>query len=82
MIKIENRMEYYFDNTNIPVPMTKKGGESISKATECWLSNQPFTPLSLATKMNEKDCGKVTDHCHLTAKYPGAAQNACNSNSK
>ena len=43
-------MKYYFDNTNIPLNNTEDD-ERFDKATECWLKNQPFAPLSLVNNL-------------------------------
>ena len=62
-------MKYYFDNTNIPLSMTKKDEEKFNEATASWLCKQSFTTLSLMTDINGKVCGKVRDLCHLTVKF-------------
>ena len=78
LIKLENKMKYYFDHTNIPLKRTEEVEEKFVRVTDCWLCNQPFTPLSLVIDMK----GMIRNHCHLTCRYRGAAHNVCNTNAK
>ena len=45
----------------------KEEKELFYKETKCWICNGEFD-----------DDVKVTDHCHFTGRYRGAAQNSCN----
>ena len=62
--------------------VTEEDEEKFSKATECWLCNQPFAPMSSFFVMNRENCGKVREHCHLSSRYKKTARNAGNNNSK
>ena len=67
IIKIENKMKFYFKNTKKDIIMTKEDEDDFKNSTICW-----FCELPLDTK--------VRDHCHLTGKYRGAAHEKCNIN--
>ena len=65
--KLENKMTYYFKDNNKDIVMTEKDEEDFKKDNLC----------RFCEKNVESD--KVRDHCHLTGKYRGPAQNTCNS---
>ena len=61
---LENKMAFYFKNTKKDIIMTEEGEEDYRKKTVDFVEKN--------IKSN-----KVRDHCHLTGKYTGAAQNTC-----
>ena len=68
LIKLENKMAFYFKNTNKNIIMTEKNEEDYRNNNTC----------QFCKKTIESD--KVRDHCHLTGKYRGPAHNTCNIN--
>ena len=52
MIKLENKLKFYFDDANAPKAMTEEDDKSFGNATECSLCNQPLTPSSLQIDMH------------------------------
>ena len=70
IIKLENKMAFYFKNTKKNIIMTKEGEEDFKNNNICRFCEREI--LS----------DKVRDHCHLTGKYRGAAHNTCNINVK
>ena len=70
VIKLENKMAFYFKNTKKDIIMTHEDEEDYRNKNIC----------RLCEKYIEYD--KVRDHCHLTGKYRGPAQNTCNINVK
>ena len=68
VIKLENKMAFYFKNTNKDFIMTDKDEEDYKNDNIC----------RFCEKLIESD--KVRDHCHLTGSYRGPAHNTCNIN--
>ena len=68
VIKLENKMAFYFKNSNKDIIMTEEDDEDYRINKMC----------RFCEKNNESD--KVKDHCHLTGKYRGPAHNICNNN--
>ena len=68
IIKLENKMTFYFKNTNKDIVMTEEDEEDYRNNNIC-----PFCEKNI-----ESD--KVRDHCHLTGKYRGPAHSKCNIN--
>ena len=48
--------------------LTEEQQDYYDKATTCWICDEKFT----------KDNYKVSDYCHYTGKFRGAAHNVCN----
>ena len=65
VIKLENKMAFYFKNTNKHIVMTEKDEKDFKTNNVCrfWEKNI------------ESD--KVRDHCHLTGKNRGPAPSEC-----
>ena len=70
VIKLENKMAFYFKNTKKDIIMTQKDKEDFNNYYYCRFCEKEI--LS----------DKVRDHCHLTGKYRGPAHNTCNENVK
>ena len=68
VIRFENKMTFYFKNTNKDIIMTEENEEDFRNDNIC----------RFCGKIIESD--KVRDHCHLTGKYRGPAHNTCNIN--
>ena len=68
IIKLENKMAFYFKNTNKDIIMTEVDEEDFRNDIIC----------RFCEKNIESD--KVRDHCHLTGIYRGAAHSKCNIN--
>ena len=68
VIKLENKMAFYFKNTNKDIIMTDKDEEDYENNNIC----------QFCEKNIESD--KVRDHCHLTGIYRGPAHSKCNIN--
>ena len=66
--KLENKMAFYFKNTNKEIIMTEEDVEDYRINNIC----------RFCEKNIESD--KVRDHCHLTGKYRRPAHNICNIN--
>ena len=66
VIKIENKMNFYFKNTKKEIVMTQEDEEDFKNSTHCWFCELPL------------DGRAVRDHCHLTGRYRGAAHERCN----
>ena len=66
VIKVENKMAFYFKNTKKDIIMTKEDEEDYKNDNIC--------------RFCEKEIlnNKVRDHCHLTSNYRGAAHSECN----
>ena len=69
-LKIENKMNCYFQNLKKNIMMTQEDEEDFKKSEVCW-----FCELSL-------DGRAVRDHCYMTARYRGAAHEKFNINVK
>ena len=68
VIKIENKMAFYFKKTKEDIIMTEKDEEDYIIIILCRFCEKEI--LS----------DKVRDHCHLTGKYRGPAHSKCNIN--
>ena len=68
VIKLENKMAFYFKNTKKDIIMTEEDEEDYKNDNICRFCEKEI--LS----------DKVRDHCHLTGKYRGPAHNTCNIN--
>ena len=66
VIKLENKMAFYFKNTKKDIIMTQEDEEENRNNNICRFCERNI----------ESD--KVRDHCHLTGKYSGPAHNTCN----
>ena len=70
VIKLENKMAFYFKNTKKDIVTTKENEDDFENNNICRFCEKEI--LS----------DKVRDHCHLTGKYRGPAHNVCNINVK
>ena len=70
VIKLENKMAFYFKNTKKDIIMTQEDEEDYRNNNIC----------RFCEKSIESD--KVRDHCHLTSRYRGPSHNICNINVK
>ena len=68
IIKLENKMAFYFKNTNKDIVMTQEDEEDYKNNNICRFCEKEI--LS----------DKVRDHCHLTGSYRGPAHSKCNIN--
>ena len=68
IIKLENKMAFYFKNTKKDIIMTPAHEKDYQNKNIC----------RFCEKFIESD--KVRDHCHLTSKYRGPAHSKCNIN--
>ena len=68
VIKLENKMAFYFKNTNKDIVMIDNDNEDYRNNDIC----------QFCEKNIESD--KVRDHCHLTGNYRGPSHNTCNIN--
>ena len=68
VIKLENKMAFYFKKTKKDIIMTEKDEEDYKNNRIC----------RFCETFIESD--KVRDHCHLTGKYRGPAHSKCNIN--
>ena len=68
VIRLENKMAFYFKNTKKDIIMTEENEEDFKNDNIC----------RFCEKNIESD--KVRDHCHLTGKYRGPAHSKCNIN--
>ena len=59
------------------IPLTKKEEKKHNKQEVCYICKKGFS-----TDDNSKKYHKVTDHCHYTGKYRGAAHDICNLRNK
>ena len=70
VIKLENKMAFYFKETKKDIIMTQENEEDFKNNNIC----------RFCEKNIESD--KVRDHSHLTVKYRGPSHNVCNINVK
>ena len=70
VIKIENKMKFYFKNTKKDIVMTQEDEEDFKNSKVCWFCELP------------SNGNVVSDHCLLTGRYRGAAHEVCNINMK
>ena len=70
VIKLENKMAFYFKNTKEDIIMTQEDEEDFRNNNICRFCEKEILP------------DKVRDHCHLTGVYRGPAHNTCNINVK
>ena len=70
VIKLENKMAFYFKNTKKDIIMTKENEEDFKNKNICRFCEKEIIS------------DKVRDHCHLTGKYRRPAHNTCNINVK
>ena len=68
VIKLENKMAFYFKNTNEDIIMSTENEEDFKNNNICRFCEKEI--LS----------DKVRDHCHLTGEYRIPARNTCNIN--
>ena len=68
VIKLENKMAFYFKNTKEDIIITEKDEEDYKNNNICRFCEK------------EMLSNKVRDHCHLTGKYRGPAHSVCNIN--
>ena len=68
VIKLENKMAFYFKNTNKDIVMTDNDEEDYRKNNICRFCEKEIIS------------DKVRDHCHLTGKYRGPSHSKCNIN--
>ena len=68
VIKLENKMAFYFKNTKKDINMTDEDEEDFKDNNICRFCEKEI--LS----------DKIRDHCHLTGKYRGPAHSRCNIN--
>ena len=68
VIKLENKLAFYFKNTKKDIIMKEEDEEHYKK-------NNTYQFCEKNIESN-----KVREHCHLTGKYRGPAHNTCNIN--
>ena len=68
VIRLENKMAFYFKNTKKDIVMTEEDEEDYRNVNVCRFCEKEI--LS----------DKFRDHCHLTGKYRGPAHSKCNIN--
>ena len=68
VIKLENKMAFYFKNTNKDIIMTEEDEEDYRIFNICCFCEKEIID------------NKVRDHCHLTGNYRGPAHSNCNVN--
>ena len=73
MVEIKSYMKTYFQNEfEINLDTIPENYDQ----TTCWLYEKGFKPKDV------KENPVVKDHCHLTGKFRGLAQNSCNLNTR
>ena len=70
VIKLENKMNFWFKNTKKDIIMTQEFKEDFENNNICRFCEKEIL------------CDKVRDQCHLTGKNRGPAHNTCNINVK
>ena len=70
VIKLENKMVFYFKNTKKDIVMAEDDEDDYRKNNNCRFCEKEIVS------------DKVRGHCHLTGKYRGPAHNSCNINVK
>ena len=68
VIKLENKMAFYFKNTKKNIIMTDDDEEEYKNDNNCRFCEKEIVS------------DKVRDHCHLTGEYRGPAHSKCNIN--
>ena len=68
VIKLENKMAFYFKNAKEDIIMTEENEEDYRNNNICRFCEEKF------------ESAKIRGHCHSTGKYRSPAQNNCNSN--
>ena len=68
VVELENKMAFYFKNTQKDIFMIEEGEEDFKNNSVC----------RFCEKIIESD--KIRDHCHLTGDYMGPALSKCNIN--
>ena len=68
VIKLENKMAFYFKKTKKDINMIKKNEEDYRNNNICRFCEKNI------------ECDKIRDHCHLTGNYRGPAHSKCNIN--
>ena len=68
VIKLENKMTFYFKNTKKDIIMTDEDEEDYESNNICRFCEKEIVS------------DKVRDHCHLTGNYRGPAHSKCNIN--
>ena len=70
IIKLENKMTFYFSNTKKDIIKTQKYKEDLRKSINCRFCERELLDI------------EVRDQCHLTGKYRCPAHSKCNNNVK
>ena len=68
VVKLENKMTFYFKNTNKDIIMTQEDEEDYKNNNICQFCEKKIIP------------NKARGHCHLTGNYRGPAHSICNIN--
>ena len=68
VIKLENKMAFYFKNIKKDIIMTEENEKEVKNISICRFCGREIID------------NKVRDHCHLTGKYRGPAHSKCNIN--
>ena len=83
MIKLENKMNFYFKNTKKDIVMSQEDEEKYKNNNICYFSGQELLDAQSKIDPDQRsDSIKVKDHYHLTRKYRGPAHYNCNINVK
>ena len=68
VIKLENKMAFYFQNTKKDIVMTEEDEENFKNKNICRFCEKDIESV------------KVRDHSHLTSRYRGPTHSICNIN--